>query len=89
MECVANRKDFFREISMAKKYANISPKSNAVVIVVVSKQLALIAFGSLLVVRVCVCVRGARYENIKNQFNEPFKQKYFFNGTRQLAVAGI
>lgn len=56
---------------MAKKYANISPKSNAVVIVAVSKQLALIAFGSLLVRR--VCVRGARYENIKNQFNEPFK----------------
>lgn len=48
-----------------------------VVIVVVSNQLALVAFGSLLVVYVCVYVWGARYENIKNQFNEPFKLKYF------------
>lgn len=48
-----------------------------IVIVVVSNQLALVAFGSLLVICVYVCVWGARYENIKNQFNEPFKLKYF------------
>lgn len=68
---------------MAKKYANISPKiqrrrrHRRRRLQATCPHRIWVSSGCA--VRVCVCVRGARYENIKNQFNEPFKQKYFYS----------